>query len=198
MLQPAPVILLANFVVIKVKLRGLENLADSGVAALAQSCPMLLELDLFGCSQITDEALQAVWRHLGHVRELTVNGASITDDSFPVADINGKPSIRQPSYLSALKGDPNQKIFVTVPNSHFDHVRYLDLTSQVHLTDAAVESIVSFMPKVRNLILSKCTSLTDESIYAICRLGKNLHYLHLSHVSQYASDSVHCFILFVD
>lgn len=168
----------------QVKLRSLENLADSGVAALAQSCPMLLELDLFGCTQITDEALQAVWRHLGHVRELTVNGAQITDESFPARDVNGQPSIRQPTYLAALKGDPNAKTFVAVPTSHFDHVRYLDLTSQVQLTDAAVESIVTFMPKVRNLILSKCTGLTDESINSICRLGKNLHYLHLSHVSQ--------------
>lgn len=168
----------------QVKLRGLENLTDAGVVALAQSCPMLLELDLFSCQHLTDPALWAIWYHLGHVRELTVNGAQITDEAFPVADAAGRPSIRHQEFLDTLQGQL-KKTFVTVPNSHFEHVRYLDLTSQVALTDAAVESIVTFMPKVRNLILSKCTGLTDDSINSICRLGKNLHYLHLSHVSQY-------------
>lgn len=145
---------------------------------------MLLELDLYNCSQVSDPALQAVWRHLGHVRELTVNGTQLTDESFPVVDASGKPTIRHQDFLSSLNGDNNQKVYVPVPTSHFDHMRYLDLTSQTNLTDATVESIVTFMPKVRNLLLSKCTGLTDESINSICRLGKNLHYLHLSHVSQ--------------
>lgn len=64
-----------------------------------------------------------------------------------------------------------------------DHLRYLDLTSLNSLTDDAIEGIVKYMPKIRNLILAKCTRLTDESVYSICQLGKHLHYLHLGHVS---------------
>lgn len=46
----------------------------------------------------------------------------------------------------------------------FDHLRTLDLTSCSLLTDEAVEAIVSNAPKIRSLILAKCTSLTDSTL----------------------------------
>lgn len=66
----------------------------------------------------------------------------------------------------------------------FDHLRVLDLTNCSTISDAAIEGIVSNVPRIRNLILAKCTRLTNESVYSISRLGKNLHYLHLGHVSK--------------
>ena len=66
----------------------------------------------------------------------------------------------------------------------FDHLRILDLTNCSTISDSAVDGIVSNVPRIRNLILAKCTRLTNESVYSIARLGKNLHYLHLGHVSK--------------
>lgn len=66
----------------------------------------------------------------------------------------------------------------------FDHLRILDLTNCNTISDAAIDGIVSNVPRLRNLILAKCTRLTNESVYSISRLGKNLHYLHLGHVSK--------------
>lgn len=66
----------------------------------------------------------------------------------------------------------------------FDHLRILDLTNCNTISDAAIDGIVSNVPRIRNLILAKCTRLTNESVYSIARLGKNLHYLHLGHVSK--------------
>ena len=66
----------------------------------------------------------------------------------------------------------------------FDHLRILDLTNCDTISDAAIDGIISNVPRLRNLILAKCTRLTNESVFSISRLGKNLHYLHLGHVSK--------------
>jgi F-box and leucine-rich repeat protein GRR1 len=73
---------------------------------------------------------------------------------------------------------------------NFDHLRTLDLTSCSLITDEAVEAIVSNAPKIRSLILAKCTGLSDASLASICGLGRSLHQLHMGHVSKYA-----CFLL---
>ncbi|WAQ84829.1 hypothetical protein PtA15_5A402 [Puccinia triticina] len=65
---------------------------------------------------------------------------------------------------------------------HFDHIRFLDLTSLAKLTDASLDGIIKHMPRIRNLVLAKCGGLTDEALNSICGLGKYLHYLHLGHV----------------
>jgi hypothetical protein len=65
----------------------------------------------------------------------------------------------------------------------FDHLRILDLTSCVLLTDQAVDAIITNAPRIRSLVLAKCFELTDESINSICRLGRSLHQLHMGHVS---------------
>ena len=71
----------------------------------------------------------------------------------------------------------------------FDHLRYLDLTSLSLLTDDAVAGIVKYAPRIRNLILAKCVSLTDDAVFSICTLGKHLHYLHMGHVGGYVVSS---------
>ncbi|KAI9609310.1 hypothetical protein H4Q26_007260 [Puccinia striiformis f. sp. tritici PST-130] len=64
---------------------------------------------------------------------------------------------------------------------HFDHIRFLDLTSLAKLTDISLDGIIKQMPRIRNLVLAKCVGLTDEALNSICGLGKYLHYLHLGH-----------------
>ncbi|KAA1077128.1 SCF ubiquitin ligase complex subunit [Puccinia graminis f. sp. tritici] len=73
---------------------------------------------------------------------------------------------------------------------HFDHIRFLDLTSLVRLTDASLDGIIKHMPRIRNLVLAKCGGLTDEALNSICGLGKYLHYLHLGHVSSLTDRAV--------
>lgn len=73
---------------------------------------------------------------------------------------------------------------------HFDHIRFLDLTSLAKLTDASLDGIIKQMPRIRNLVLAKCVGLTDEALNSICGLGKYLHYLHLGHVSSLTDRAV--------
>ncbi|KAL1739899.1 hypothetical protein HDZ31DRAFT_48577, partial [Schizophyllum fasciatum] len=58
------------------------------------------------------------------------------------------------------------------------------------ITDDAIEGIIAHAPKIRNLVLSKCSKLTDRAVENICKLGKHLHYLHLGHASKITDSSV--------
>jgi len=45
-------------------------------------------------------------------------------------------------------------------------------------------------PRLRNLVLAKCKEITDTAVYAISRLGKNLHYVHLGHCINITDEAV--------
>jgi F-box and leucine-rich repeat protein GRR1 len=161
----------------QIKLRNLEHVTNAPLIQLAHLCPLLLEVDLVSCTQTTDDALHALWRHTHHLRELSLaHCIDVTDNGFPSRDNADNIVIPGPEpYIG-----PRQ----------FDHLRYLDLTSLTGVTDEAIDGIVSTMPRIRNLILAKCVNLTDESVYSICRLGKHIHYLHLGHVGHVTDRAV--------
>lgn len=53
-----------------------------------------------------------------------------------------------------------------------------------------MEKIIETSPRLRNLVLAKCRDITDRSVHAITRLGKNLHYIHLGHCAQITDAAV--------
>lgn len=184
-------------------------MSDDAIIALALLCPLLLEVDLYACSSVTDRTLWALFRNSSHLRELSLNNCTqVTGDGFPQRDgkllyvkgaddpslkglkpLNPKLSLittksqdTSSSVLSSANLDPSK---CTILNMRiFDHVRYLDLTGMMNLTDTAMAGIVATMPHIRNLVLAKCSNLTDESVQSICKLGKHIHFLHLGHVSK--------------
>lgn len=82
------------------------------------------------------------------------------------------------------------------PGQTYEHLRILDLTSCVRVTDRAVEKIIDAAPRLRNVVLAKCRNITDQAVFAISRLGKNLHYVHLGHCISLTDEAVkrlvHC------
>lgn len=225
----------------QVKLRTLEQLTDEAVMALAASCPLLLEVDLFSCS-ITDRTLWGLLRNSSHLREFSLSGCKqVTGNAFPHREGTGSgnsggllllrgaddPLLQgrrplnakyQSSSLAAAArkaaqlyghghgnghghgqngtegaGSTSTTIMASsgplagmtpLSNRMFEHVRYLDMTGLLHMTDAAVEGIVATMPHIRNLVLAKCTNLSDDALLSVCRLGRHIHFLHLGHVSK--------------
>lgn len=167
----------------RVKLAGLQ-VTNQSVIHLARQCPLLLEMDLNGCTAISNDAIRELWTCSGHVRELKLGliGAALTDDAFPVP---ADPQLRMITSPNGSQSPPlilPPETGLTTTRS-FEHLRILDLTGCTSLTDAAVEGIISVAPKIRNLVLAKCTLLTDNAIASVCKLGRYLHYLHLGHVS---------------
>ncbi|KAI0017802.1 RNI-like protein [Xylariomycetidae sp. FL0641] len=147
----------------RLKLNDCNQLSDAAVTAFANGCPNILEIDLHQCANITNEPVTALLAKGQSLRELRLAGCDLIDDGA----------------------------FLTLPyNKTYEHLRILDLTSCVRLTDRAVKKIVDVAPRLRNLVLAKCTSLTDSAVYAISQLGKNLHYVHLGHCRQITDDAV--------
>jgi F-box and leucine-rich repeat protein GRR1 len=159
----------------RIKLSGLTEISDDSVSVLASYCPLLLEIDLNGCHRVSPKSVQDLWKKSKHMRELRLSHClDLRDESFPVS-----PSIPDANLAAYAAQQSLPPLRLTNP---FDHLRMLDLTC-LPITDGAVDGIISAAPKIRNLVLAKCTELTDKSVESICRLGKHLHYLHLGHAS---------------
>lgn len=180
----------------QIKLRAVHLLTDVPIILLSLSCPLLLEVDMVGCQLITAKSLFQLFRTSSHLRELSLAGCSEVDDTgFPpgsqqdsemMSQQESDRSMTAPAFLTTLTGGPIPTpipLYQSPSLAILDHLRYLDLTQLSLLTDNALEGIVKYMPRIRNLILAKCVGITDDGIDSICKLGKALHYLHLGHVS---------------
>ncbi|KAK3077317.1 hypothetical protein LTS18_010596 [Coniosporium uncinatum] len=131
--------------------------------AFAEHCRHILEIDLYGCRMLEDDAVTSLISEGQQLRELRLAHCSrLTDYAF----LN-------------LPGDMT-----------FDSLRILDLTDCGELQDAGVQKIVTAAPRLRNLVLAKCRQLTDRAVLAITKLGKNLHYIHLGHCARITDTGV--------
>lgn len=146
----------------RLKLNDCRQLGDKAIQAFADNCPNLLEIDLMQCRQVGNAAITSVLSKALSLRELRLVFCELIDDGA----------------------------FLSLPETRFEHLRILDLTSCSQLTDRAVEKIISVAPRVRNLVLSKCRNITDAAVYAIAELGKNLHYVHLGHCHHITDEAV--------
>ncbi|KAK0636110.1 hypothetical protein B0T17DRAFT_484632 [Bombardia bombarda] len=147
----------------RLKLNDCHQLNDDAILAFAEYCPNILEIDLHQCRNVGNEPV--TW--------LMAKGQSLRELRLPNCDL-----IEDAAFLSLP------------PNRTYEHLRILDLTSCVRLTDRAVEKIVDVAPRLRNLVLAKCRNITDAAVYAIANLSKNLHYLHLGHCGHITDDAV--------
>jgi F-box and leucine-rich repeat protein GRR1 len=175
----------------RVKLSGVERVTDESVSALAKFCPLLLEIDLNNCKQITDLSVRDIWIYSTHMRELRLANCVLTDAAFPsprkLENNTTKPG---PNPFSMLLSKTTEALPPLVLSRTLEHLRMLDLTACAHLTDDAIEGVISHAPKIRNLVLSKCVLLTDRTVETICRLTRHIHYLHLGHAASITDRSV--------
>lgn len=187
----------------RLKLKYCEKITDLSLITIAVSCPLLLEVDLVGCRQISNASLWMLWKNSSHLRELSLSGCTeISDGGFPSAmnpnigaDGESHPILSEEEHSNQQNGHSmefsnNYYLMMGPTVMHFDHIRFLDLTSLAKLTDSSLDGIIKHMPRIRNLVLAKCVGLTDEALNSICGLGKYLHYLHLGHVSSLTDRAV--------
>ncbi|KAK7912269.1 F-box domain-containing protein [Apiospora marii] len=147
----------------RLKLNDCDQLNDSAILAFANNCPNILEIDLHACSNIGNEPVTALLAKGQSLRELRLASCDLIDDGA----------------------------FLNLPAGRtYEHLRILDLTCCVKLTDRSVEKIVDVAPRLRNLVLAKCGNMTDSAVYAISKLGRNLHYVHLGHCRHITDEGV--------
>ncbi|ETS62482.1 hypothetical protein PaG_03106 [Moesziomyces aphidis] len=160
------------------------------------------ELRLSHCTELTDNAFPSArgttgvpmlgTSHSAGSRSAMVASAYAPDSAPTSRGVSpGADGRRGDAGLTRTLTAPSMSIAGDLAHGRlFDHLRILDLTSCLSISDDAVEGIVANVPRLKNLALTKCTRLTDEALYSIAKLGKNLHYLHLGHVSNITDRAV--------
>ncbi|KAJ3413360.1 hypothetical protein HDV05_008142 [Chytridiales sp. JEL 0842] len=124
----------------------------------------LRDLDLGGCTQITESLL----RFLKPFSPSPPPSSSTT--TFPSVTSQYASTSISPSLA------PN-----TPPIKPLTSLRSLNLSNLPHLSDSHLYTLLSHTPSLRNLYLYRCTSLTDFSMGAVTTLSRTLQVLHLTH-----------------
>jgi F-box and leucine-rich repeat protein GRR1 len=178
----------------RIKLCELEEVTSVSISELVSKCPPLIEIDLTQCSCITDLAVRDIWKNSLQLRELRLGQCfHITDQGFPVAPRLAQLPTNAGANAQGMENNLAHVRYQSIPplliTQPLIHLRQLDLMN-LNITDDAVEGIIVNAPKIRNLVLAKCTALTDKAVKSICNLGKHLHCLHLGHAAAITDESI--------
>ncbi|EEP77197.1 conserved hypothetical protein [Uncinocarpus reesii 1704] len=160
----------------------LRNLTDHTLHIVARSCPRLQGLNITGCTKITDDSLVALAENCRQIKRLKLNGAiQVTDRAIQSFAINC------PSMLE------------------------IDLHGCRLITNSAVTNLLSTLRYLRELRLAHCADITEQAFldlpdgiifdslrildltaceHAICKLGRNIHYVHLGHCSNITDNAM--------
>ncbi len=171
------------------------SITDLAITGLIKSCPLLTEIDLSYCTSLTDVGVRNLWRHSSCIQKIDLSHCfDLTNKAFPVplpgfwprarADFDSFP----PSSLTSLSGATNLKPPPKL--GLLGHIQELKLTRCSHITDDAIEGIVSNAPNIQLLNLTGCRLLTNRAIEAICTLGGSLQHLMVGQMSRIADSSI--------
>ncbi|KAG5662538.1 hypothetical protein KAF25_004956 [Fusarium avenaceum] len=168
---------------------GCENISNESMITLANSCRYIKRLKLNECSQLQDDAIHSFAANCPNILEIDLHQCNRIGNG-PVTSLMVKGNCLRELRLASCDLIDDDA-FLSLPSGRtFEHLRILDLTSCVRLTDAAVQKIIDVAPRLRNLVLAKCRNITDAAVHAISKLGKNLHYVHLGHCGNITDEGV--------
>ncbi|PHH80702.1 hypothetical protein CDD82_1557 [Ophiocordyceps australis] len=168
---------------------GCDGISNESMIVLAQNCKFIKRLKLNECVQLRDDAIFAFAEHCPNILEIDLHQCHQIGNGPVTALLSKGRCLRELRLVSCELVDDNA--FLSLPeNQVYDHLRILDLTSCVRLTDSAIEKIIDTAPRLRNLVLAKCRNITDAAVRAIAKLGKNLHFVHLGHCGQITDEGV--------
>ena len=146
-------------------LHGCSEISDAGLIELSQQCTALRSLTI-GYTFISDAAVSAVARNCPDIDDLSVDGADVTDESIKLLA------------------------------KHCAHLSYLDIND----TDVTVASVLAIARRAPNLKSLSCDApnciLTDEALYALGRGCKKLQLLYFNkgksraHITRAAVDAL--------
>ncbi|XP_072001376.1 protein AMN1 homolog isoform X1 [Engystomops pustulosus] len=123
----------------EVTLKKCYNLTDDGILALSLNCPLLQIVNLSGCFRVGDPSLQALGQNCPLLHSVDLSATKVTDDGI-IALVSGKCS---------------------------ENLKEIHLVRCMHMTDDAVEAILTCCPNLYILLFHGCPQITDRSTNAI-------------------------------
>ncbi|KIY49378.1 RNI-like protein [Fistulina hepatica ATCC 64428] len=144
-------------------------------------------MDLTGCAQLTDEAIDGIIAVAPKLRNLVLSKCiHLTDRAVETICKLG----RSLHYLHlGHAGRITDRSVRTLARS-CTRLRYVDFANCSLLTDLSVFELAA-LPKLRRIGLVRVHNLTDEAIYALAQRHATLERIHLSYCDQLTVVAVH-------
>eukprot|EP00937_MAST-01D_sp_MAST-1D-sp2_P004759 g4759.t1 len=149
-----------------IDLEGCTNITDAAVEALAQRCPGITRIVLSGCTNITDAAVEALAQRCPGITIIGLNGCTNTTDAAVEALAQRCPGIT----IIGLNGCTNiTDAAVEALAQRCPGITIIDLEGCTNITDAAVEALAQRCPGITRIVLSGCTNITDAAVEALAQ-----------------------------
>lgn len=132
----------------KIRAHNCPKITDESVIAIGTHCSRLMELDLTGCVQITDDGIAAL-RQLTHLRSLALTQTHITDASL-----------------------------IHIGQSAFHHtLNEINLRMCTEITDDGFLFLLKHCPNLKTIGFIQCPKLTERSRQNLNTQSHQLSYL---------------------
>jgi len=175
-----------------------QSESTSGATAVAQGCPLLSRLNLSYCKNLTDKSFIHLCLY-GSKQLESLNlqrCTTITPEAFMSLDIDNRMSEQETMMIDgAQQQQQQQQQQVAHPGYNplvepcFPRLKELVLSDCTFLTDAAIVALAPNMPRLEVVSLSFCCALTDIAVEALSESCLFIKRLDLSFCGSAVSDA---------
>ncbi|KAI1377101.1 RNI-like protein [Hypoxylon crocopeplum] len=149
----------------ELRLANCELIDDGAFLSLPpkQTYEHLRILDLTSCTRLTDRAIERVIEATPRLRNLVLAKCSNLTDAavYAIARLGKNLHYLHLGHCRHLTDEAVKRLVQCC-----NRIRYIDLGCCTHLTDESVVQLAK-LPKLKRIGLVKCSSITDQSMYAL-------------------------------
>ncbi|KAF9932289.1 hypothetical protein BGZ67_004837 [Mortierella alpina] len=178
------------------KSMGQSDRASGGTGSVAQGCPLLSRLNLSYCKNLTDKSFIHLCLY-GSKQLESLNlqrCTTITPEAFMSLDIDNKMLVQEQEQETMVyfDGTEPQEVhpgYNPLVEPCFPRLKELVLSDCTFLTDAAIVALAPNMPRLEVVSLSFCCALTDIAVEALSESCLFIKRLDLSFCGSAVSDA---------
>jgi hypothetical protein len=152
-----------------------SDITDKSLIAIANHCPKLTSIILWGCYNITDVGLEALANGCPSINTLNLKCCKKVSNQgvFSLSKLRDLESLN----LTYNRSISSYGLEVLLP--HLTKLRSLTLSFCSNLDDAALVTIAKYSPQIRSLDLTQC-NITDQGLALLAGGCTSITHLNLS------------------